>query len=183
MNTVNQFLQSLQLKVLRSSKQYREQTPSLNICEAVRKAGSILCCLPEDPAFGRFAQQMIEQLHRHHPEWRLTIVGQNDLLFNRLSNPQIEYIALDEKSINFYGRPQSLFVKQIKTRRYDMAIDLSIEYSFFNLILLWKSEALLRMGFFHPKREPFFTFLYRQHQETPPDQAYQAFFKQMESLG
>jgi ADP-heptose:LPS heptosyltransferase len=183
MNTINQFLQSLQLKMLRSSRQYREQTPSQDICEAVRKAKSILCCLPEDPVLGQLAHQMIEQLHRHHPEWRLTIVGQNNLLFKRLSNPQIEYFAVMEKSVNFYGQPQSTFVKQIKTRRYDMAIDLSIDYNFFNLVLLWKSETLLRMGFFHPHREPFFTFLYRLHQETPPDKAYQGFLKQMESLG
>jgi hypothetical protein len=182
MNKIIQTFQAIQLYWFRTLKRYKDQIRQVNICEAIKSAKTILFCMPNDDYFLNSAQQLINLFVTRHPDWKITIVGRSAVAPQPGGSGKREVITFSDADMTFYGKPSDAVIRRVAGCKYDLAIDLSIPYDFTNLVLIWNANAALRVGFHDLKREPFFGFLFRQHQDTLPDKAYQALLKHLEDL-
>ncbi len=168
---------SLQLKAYLKLKSYRHKIKALDICETIRKGKSVLFCLPASAPDA--ARRLIEHFCRSHADWKTTVVafGETPSL-----NSSSEVISISPEELNWYGKPKAVAVQRAARQRYDLAIDLSIPYDFTLLALIWSIDAELRVGFHDPRREPFYSFLFRPHSETAPETAYSELLRYLEAL-
>lgn len=74
--------------------------------------------------------------------------------------PQIKensrFIA--KKDLTLIGSPSKAFLEEFSNKRYDILIDLNIEFDAFATYLASKSSARLRVCLSDPHREPFYNF-------------------------
>lgn len=182
MNKIIQTFQSIQLYWFRTVKRYKDQIRPVNICEAIKSARSVMFCMPSDNYLLNSAQQLINLFVKQHPDWQVTVVGRSAVSPQPSGPGRREVITFSDNDMTFYGKPSSIVVERVAKQKYDLAIDLSIPYDFTNLVLIWNADADLRVGFHDLKRELFFGFLFRQHQDTLPDKAYQTLLKHLEDL-
>ena len=139
------------------------------MCDAMQRAQKVLLCFPNSPEAAAFAIPTMKDMRAAFPNWRLTVCAAESANLADLRGVTI--IRRAENSISYFGLPKKVFLQNLFQSKFDIVIDLGIEYDFTNLVLVWKSDAEMRIGFYHQGREDFYNFLLRQKNNATPEQA------------
>jgi len=180
MKKLNQFLQSIYLLLFKSSKKFKQKDKLFNICDKMQTAKDVLLCFPSEPNAASFALSTARELQATFQSWHITVCVAETANAPGLRNATI--ILLTEKDVSFYGLPKKAFSKNLFQSRFDIVIDLGLDYGFTNLALVINSEADLQIGYFALEREDFYNFLLRQKMNASPEQAGQMLVNTLKSL-
>jgi len=168
MKKLKLILQSIRLYFFRSSNQPGRNAP-FNICDKIQTVRHVLVCIANHPVEAMAGVAAVKELKSTCPEWRISVCADDTVNMSGLHGVTI--FRRSEADLNFYDMPKQPFLQNIFHHKFDLVIDLALEYDFTNLAILWKSEAELRIGFYHPRREDFYNFLLRQKPDATPEQA------------
>ncbi len=180
MKTLNKFLQRLRLYLYRSSKQFKDRDAPFNICDKIQQVKNVLICLPSDAALTPAAISAIKELQETFQKWNITVVAADNLVLTGLR--RVAIIRRTAKDVASFGLPKKIFLQNVLQTKYDLVIDLSLDFNFTNLSVAWKSNADLRIGFYLPEREDLYNFLLRPKSDALPEQAFRMFVSTIKSL-
>jgi hypothetical protein len=146
----------------------------------VKNASRVLVCLPVETSEVVAAYQFVDDISRNFQHWDITILTNENNAPRQKS--KLSVVTYSDSDLSRFNSPKKLLLQKFKNISCDLAIDLSIPFNFANLVILWKSDARLRIGFYHPAREDFYNFLLRLHSNTIYDNACQSLLKYLKSF-
>ncbi len=180
MNSLMKYLQSIQLRLYKASKEYKKRDLPIDMAQILADASSMLICLPQQLNEIEMSSRFIEQIHTNFPKARITVLSENGLASGG-AGKSFHSVTFTEDDLSRYQKPRKSFLNQHMTS-FDVAIDLSITYSFPNVVFMWQSNARLRIGFYHPDRDALYNFLLRHKENAPPEHSYQALVNYLNSF-
>jgi ADP-heptose:LPS heptosyltransferase len=129
--------------------------------EAITSARQVLLVLPlfeEDlqPTAG-----VIQMLKSQFKEKRITVVtGDHGLEITRLL-PHGHFLHLLKTQIGYFYNPSADFLRDLSEKKYDLAIDLNLDFQLPSGYICKASGALVRVGFSGPHADVFYNFQVR----------------------
>ena len=173
-------VQSVQLRIYKISKQYKKRNSPIEFSQLVENASQVLVCLPNKVPTAPAAFQCVEKISNIFQHWKITLLSPVEGVPKQTTKYSI--VAYSSDDLTRADKPKKELLQKFSNAAFDIAIDLSIPFNFTNIVALWKSEALLRIGFYHPVREAFYNFLLRLNNDSAYDNAYQSLLKYLESF-
>jgi ADP-heptose:LPS heptosyltransferase len=133
-----------------------------------------LLILPLTPSAASPAS-VIDLVRKHFPDNRITIVtDEHDSVVGALL-PRSEIIRLGRANISRFSLPARDIVRAVKARRYDVAIDLNIDFLLPSAYICKASNARVRLGFARTGAEAFFNFMMQPDSVRGATQLYERF--------
>ncbi|MDZ7370061.1 MAG: hypothetical protein ONB12_02710 [candidate division KSB1 bacterium] len=166
---------SLRLLSYQSISKREKKFRALDLGQTIRSAKRVCFCLPALQESLDAAGRMVEQFSRSFPDCEAVLLTFYEGGIRQWFRAQ-QVILVRPEDLNWYGHPKTSLLKRAGGRTFDLALDLNIAYDFTSLATIWQTDALLRIGFYDPIREPFYSFMFHPHPETPAEKAYQQFF-------
>lgn len=154
-------IQSIQLKLYSSSKEFRKRNLPIDMADVLTKASKVLVCLPEETDSAKAAAGIVDKISARFPTWKITVVTSQPHVSSFLQNSKYTTFAYLDEDLAKSGKPKKNVVEKFLVNTFDVAVDLSVPFSFTNLVFVWLSTAQLRVGFHHEKRESLYNFLIR----------------------
>jgi hypothetical protein len=152
------------LNALRRSLGYRlarwqfrkQQNDVISFTDAVSSGHSVLLILPLTPQTGSTGP-LLEWLHTRYEEQKLTVVAaapdNSAALF-----PRSEVIRIPDEEVTRLFHPSAAVLKSIRSRPYDIAIDLNLDFLLPSGYICRASNARVRVGFARPGADLFYNF-------------------------
>jgi ADP-heptose:LPS heptosyltransferase len=104
---------------------------------------------------------VIDLLRKHFPDTRITIVtDEHDNAVSALL-PGSKIVRMGTANTSRFFLPASDVTQEVKTRRYDVAIDLNLDFLLPSAYICRVSNARVRIGLARTGAEMFFNFLMR----------------------
>ena len=128
---------------------------------AISSARQVLLVLPlfsEDlqPTAG-----VIQMLKSQFKEKRITIVtGDHGLEITRLL-PHGRFLHLLDTQVGYFYHPRADFLRTLNEKKYDLAIDLNLDFQLPSGYICKASSAVVRVGFSCPHADVFYNFQVR----------------------
>ncbi len=148
----------------------------VSIFEQIKDANNVLLCLPNDMqklsgivSFDSFRQVF--------PNAKITLLYNADTIQNNGFPKGFKRIFYQKAQLSTLGMPPKSLRLDILREKYDIAIDLSLEYNYINTSVIWESKACLRIGFNHPMRDDLYNFLIRVKTGETPENTYNSLFR------
>ena len=180
MSTLVNVFQFTQLWFNKHSRQFK-RGDAIDLCSRVQNVSKAMVCLPKEAQHLYPAKEMLEVLTKAYSNWRVTLVYDNRLSPGNWVNKYENY-SFSEQELTFFGRPKKELTKTLSKLHPDVAFDLSHDYNFTNVSLVWLSRADIRVGFYHDIRKDFYNFLFRKKPQTPVERSYQLLFEYFHAL-
>lgn len=163
--------QSVQLYLFNSSKEFKKRNLPIDMGDMLINARQVLVLLPVESVVAKTELGMINKLQSSFPNWTITIVTRESNASN-LQHIKQSLITFSDDDLSKAGKPKKAFLERSFKGSFDVAVDLSLPYSYTNLVLMWLSSAKVRVGFHHEKREPFYNFLVRHKDGAASEHSY-----------
>ncbi len=154
-------IQSIQLRLYSSSKEFKKRNLPIDMADVLTRASKVLVCLPEEADSAKVAAGIVDKMSVHFPAWKITLLTRQQHVDSFLQNSKYTTITYADEDVAKSGKPKKNVVEKFLRNTFDVAIDMSIPFSFTNLVFVWLSKAQLRIGFHHDKRESLYNFLIR----------------------
>ncbi len=174
MKILTNLIQSIQLKIYGSSKEFKKRNLPLEMGDVLKNASRVLICLPAEPADAQAAVDSVGKMSRAFPSWTITVLTSESNAAAFLQKSKWTLLTYAEDELAKSAKPKKKFVQEKLKPTFDVAIDLSIAFSFTNLVVAWLSGSQLRVGFHHQDRETLYNFLVRHKAEASPEHSYQS---------
>jgi hypothetical protein len=172
MKILTDLIQSIQLKIYSSSKEFKKRNLPLDIGDVLNDASRVLICLPSEPANAQTAISIVNKISGEFPNWNITLMTNQQIASSFLQRTPHTVLTFSEEDVAKSGKPKKKYVERIFKTTFDVAIDMSIPFSFTNLVLTWLSGAQLRVGFLHEDREALYNFLIRHKADATIEHSY-----------
>ena len=172
MKILTDLIQSIQLKIYSSSKEFKKRNLPLDISDVLNNASRVLICLPDDAANAQTAAGIVNKISADFPGWTITLLTSEQISSSILQKSKHKVRTFSENDIAKSGKPKKKYVEHSHKDKFDVAIDMSIPFSFTNLVFTWLSGAQLRVGFHDEDREVLFNFLVRHKANATIEHSY-----------
>jgi len=120
-----------------------------------------LVLTPERPEEFVAASQRLDDLQQIFSETQFHLLMAKDYVPGVVSAENYQIISYDPEQVGFHGLPKNEVLETIRTRHFDMVIDLNDKFSLLATSLCRASKAKLRICLQHPKRDTFYNFQVR----------------------
>ena len=128
---------------------------------AISSARQVLLVMPLLSEDLQPASSVIQMLKSQFKEKRITIVtGDHGLEISRLL-PHGHFLHLIKTQVGYFYHPRADFLKTINEKKYDLAIDLNLDFQLPSGYICRASGAHVRVGFSHPQADVFYNFQVR----------------------
>jgi hypothetical protein len=116
---------------------------------------------------------VIDLLRKHFPDNRITIVtDEHDSAVGALL-PQSEIVRLGAANASRFFLPAPDITRAVKARRYDVAIDLNLDFLLPSAYICKASNARVRFGFARTGADVFFNFVMQPDETRGATQLYE----------
>jgi len=175
-------IQNIQLKLFKSSKEYKKRNLPLDMAEVITNASKVLICLPEGQPDAEMATGIVEKISSNFPAWAITLATNSDNLSFLTKKSKYSVVSYSAEDLSKSRKPKTAFLENSLKESFDIAIDMSIPFSFTNLVIIWQSGARLRVGFHHENREALYNFLLRHKTEASFETSYLSLVNYLQSF-
>jgi hypothetical protein len=141
---------------------FRKGTDSiLSFTRAFSDARTVLVVMPFDRSQLLNTVRMIDLLRKTFHEENITfVVGQSDHELRRMM-PKSQFINVLESDITSFYLPRRTALEKIRSRTYDLALDLNLDFLLPSGYICKVSNARIRIGFARAHGDAFFNFQMR----------------------
>lgn len=153
------------LNALRRSLGYRlarwhfrkQQNDVISFTDAVSSGQSVLLILPLIPQKGSTGP-LLEWLHTRYGDRKLTVVASAPDNSAAALFPRSEVIRVPDEEVTRLFHPSAAVLKSVRSRPYDIAIDLNLDFLLPSGYICRASNARVRVGFTRPGADLFYNF-------------------------
>jgi len=130
----------------------------ISFARAVSGAQRVLVVMPLNQRELLSAFNVIVMLKRKFDEERITVIGDERGLETLRLMPKSHFVQIRETDVDLFFHPRPAFLTLIKDRRFDLAIDLNLDFVLPSGYICRESNAKVRMGFAGPSVDRFYNF-------------------------
>ena len=105
----------------------------------------------------------------------LTVVNTGTRATSLVDFPKCEVIRIDPVDINKFSLPTKPLLTRILAQRYDVAMDLNLDFVLHTAYICKASRAKVRVGFTHAPGDVFFNVQMNFHRQRSAQSAYEQF--------
>lgn len=134
------------------------QDPVISFSGVVSTARTVLVILPLDKRELLSAFQLIELLKKTFKEEHITVIGDERGQEIKRLMPRSHFILVRQTDVSTFFHPRKEFLAQLKSRAYDVAIDLNLDLVLPSAYICRESNARVRVGFAGPRADYFYNF-------------------------
>jgi hypothetical protein len=153
---------------------HRDRNDVIDVGEYLSKIATALILPPEQPENFKTAMRILDGLRQHFAQTQFYLLTPKTCAEMVSLDERLRLISYDIDEIGFYGLPKDKLQHAIRSRHFDMVIDLNLDFSLIATFLCRASEAKLRICFVHPARDPFYNFQMRAIDSNSLEQKYQS---------
>ncbi|MDZ7290355.1 MAG: hypothetical protein ONB44_11995 [candidate division KSB1 bacterium] len=153
---------------------HRDHTDIIDVGEYLSKIATTLILPPEQPEHFKAAIGILDGLRQIFAQTQFYLLTPKTCTDMVSLDEHVRVISYDASEIGFHGLPKDKLQQAIRSRHFDMVIDLNLEFSLVATFLCRASEAKLRICFVHPARDPFYNFQIRALDSNTLEQKYQS---------
>ena len=151
----------------------RDHTDVIDVGAYLSKIATALILPPEQPELFKAATQIVHDLRQQFAQTQFYLLTPKACTELVSLDDKLRLISYDVSEIGFHGLPKEKLQQAIRSRHFDMVIDLNLEFNLIATFLCRASEAKLRICFVHPTRDPFYNFQMRAIDANTLEQKYQ----------
>jgi ADP-heptose:LPS heptosyltransferase len=159
------------LKIARYSLR-NERDNVMSFSNALTDARKLLVIMPLAQTRMIPTHTIMERIKKRFDEQNVTIVSSDHAVETMRLIPRANFIRILDEEISAFFLPDNAFINRIRERRYDAAIDLSLDLVLPSAYIVKKSEALVRIGFARESAELFYNFLIHSNPNLDPKLIY-----------
>lgn len=134
----------------------KAQDPVISFSGVVTQARTVLVILPLDRRELLSAFQTIELLRKTFHEEDITVVGDERGQEIKRLMPKCRFLPLQQNDVTMFFLPHRQFLSHLKSRPYDVAIDLNLDFLLPSSYICRESGARVRVGFTGPQADFFY---------------------------
>jgi len=152
----------------------RDRTDIIDVGEYLSRIATALILPPEQPENFKAAIRILEGLRQHFAQTQFYLLTPKTCAEMMSLDENVRLISYGVDEIGFHGLPKDKLQQAIRSRHFDMVIDLNLDFNLIATFLCRTSEAKLRICFVHPSRDPFYNFQMRAIDSNSLEQKYQS---------
>jgi hypothetical protein len=156
---------------------YKDSSDVIDVGEYLSKIATALILPPEAPEHFKIAGKLLNDLRQRFTQTQFYLLTPKSLLNMMSLNEQVLIISYDEADVSFHGLPKDTLQEAIRSRHFDMVVDLNVEFNLIATFLCRVSEAKLRICLAHPDRDSFYNFQVRATDDSNIQDKYQSLLK------
>jgi ADP-heptose:LPS heptosyltransferase len=126
---------------------YRGAPPVVSFGRSFSEATNVLVALPDNRADEAAAQGVLRMLRDRVGEAHLTVVASHQAVETARLLPHAGYIPLFDRDVNALRLPRPQVLRKLEARRYDLAVDLCLDFVLPPAYIVRASGARVRVGF------------------------------------
>jgi len=165
------------LTIYKVLSRFGQRPAPVSIFDQIDKAHKVLLCLPDNVNELHTELLTLEKFNHIFPKASITLLSNSNLEFKKSLLKNYQLMNYNQEEMTSLGQPPKNIKENILKNHFDIAIDLSIAFNYINTSLVWASQACLRIGFNHPKRDDLYNFLIRVNPEETLENSYQSLFR------
>lgn len=162
---IHNIAQFIALKYYRIGERFKHKSEMISIFDQINNAQNICVLTPMDEQEIGFATDFIAQIPNLFSKAGGIVVTPSPSALPGLQSGKFETVVLDPQKSTFWGMPDKDVKNRLRLQPFDLVLDLSIGFNFYNTSLMWHCETPLRIGFNHPKRDKLYNFVIRLREE------------------
>jgi len=152
----------------------RDRNDIIDVGEYLSKITTALILPPDQLESFKSAVCIIDGLRQHFTQTQFYLLTPKTCAGAVSLDERVRLISYDVDEIGFHGLPKDKLQQAIRSRHFDMVIDLNLDFNLIATFLCRTSEARLRICFVHPARDPFYNFQIRALDGNSLEQKYQS---------
>lgn len=152
----------------------RDNADVIDVGGYLSRIATALILPPEQPENFKTATRLLNGLRQHFAQTQFYLLTPKTCTTLLALDEQVRIISYDIDEIGFHGLPKDKLQQAIRSRHFDMVIDLNLDFNLIATFLCRVSEAKLRICFVHPTRDPFYNFQMRTIDSSSLEQKYQS---------
>jgi hypothetical protein len=156
---------------------YKDSADVIDVGEYLSRIATALILPPESPEDFKSATALLDDLRQRFAQTQFYLLTPKVFSDMVSLDEQVRIISYDATEIGFHGLPKDTLQQAIRSRHFDMVIDLNLEFNLIATFLCRVSEAKLRICLAHPDREPFYNFQVRAIDSNSVQDKYQSLLK------
>lgn len=153
----------------------------IDVCDHLSRITTALVLLPARADHFPAATDVVVRLRDYLPQTRFYLLTDETLLKSHApqlaEDDQLQMIFCNDEHLGFGGLPKEALQEAIRSRHFDLLIDLNHEFNFTAAYLCRCSDAKLRICLQHPHRDPFYNFQVGVHADESPEHKYETLIK------
>ncbi len=183
--TNNKMLKSFARKITKklfvSYARLNDRGEIIDVCDHLSRIATALVMMPERREHYSPAVDLLGRLREYFPQTTFYLLTNEALLKEQApqlsEDEKLLLIYCNEEHLGFGGLPKEALQEAIRSRHFDLLLDLNEEFNFTAAYLCRSSSAKLRICLQHPSRDPFYNFQVRAHADETLDHKYQTLIK------
>ncbi len=151
--------------------------PTINICEQLAQANSVLIYMPSKVEQFGAALKSLERLRKIRPIWKITVLTKLELVSFIDEKLRVDIIPYSKEDLTLTGKPKSSLKQLVKNTSFDLALDFRLKFDILGIILFKLSGAPIKVCFNSREKSPFFNFEIRVNPAESLTNKYNAMIK------
>ena len=147
---------------------------------AFSTAKTLLLIMPLDPHQTLPTTMVIEMIKQRIDQRRITVVAADHPVETMRLLPRSRFIHILRSEINMFFLPCQRLIAEIKKKKYDVAIDLSLDLVLPSAYIVKASDARVRIGFARRRASRFYNFQIQPDPNLSSKQIYHRFAQCLE---
>ncbi len=140
---------------LRLRYKWFAQHPTIDICDHLAQTKKVLIYLPKKVEQFGAALKSLERLRKLRPDWRITVISKLEMVNFIDSKLKVEILPYSKEDLNFTGLPKSSMRQLLQKSDFDLALDLTLRFDIFIIVLFNLSSAPIKVCFANTEKSPF----------------------------
>jgi ADP-heptose:LPS heptosyltransferase len=172
-NIAQKFTASVYLAYAR----FKDQDDVIDVADHLSRITTALILPPEASDDFTTAIRVLDDLRQCFTQTQFYMLTPKALTDMIALDEQVQVISYEPEQISFHGLPRNDLQDAIRSRHFDMVIDLNSDFNLIATFLCRVSEAKLRICLQHPDRDPFYNFQVRATNGDSLENKYQSLLK------
>lgn len=135
-------------------KYFSRDDSQVNFTSIISKAETYLIVLPDNAEDTLSASDIPKYFSVHKK--KVTLVGHEKILPIALESSKYGTISFNDDSATKFGLPNKELIGNIKSKKYDVVLDLNRSQNLFISVLAGSSDSLVKIGFKKEKSDEFY---------------------------
>jgi hypothetical protein len=161
----------------RFQQRFNRGSSAIDVVQHLSAVRQVLVCLPSSPDYFEPALQALKALKSEIPLWQLSVVLRKGPVGFPRKELKADLIQYTEDDLNLLGMPRESLTKQIRTKSFDLSLDLLFEYNFLSFYLLKLGNAPLNICFQNEEKSILCNFEIRTNTLESIESKYQTMIK------
>ncbi len=136
-----------------------------------------LIIAPASPQEYPHAARLFRELQNTFPDAHFSLLIEQQFLAQAKAQENFQVLTYDAGQVGFHGLPKKDLQDLIRTRRFDLVVDLNCEFNLVAACLCRVSNAKLRVCLQNPKRDPLYNFQVRVAEHNSIELKYDSLIK------